>query len=239
MTGTDRNRPPGAVRGWDAIRAAAETRAGATSGRRSRELDLRVVRASGARGADPRFQLVGARRSLGARLLRGAGPGRGSRDTPIPPPGGDRPEPVRGLCLPGRLAWLKQRPKLICRVARRLADGEPPLRLRWRRRLPIRDRAALHAIRRADATRALSAVHRAACRGGHRGEAGSEFHRLLRSRELHRRRAAAASGEPGVAWIGVLERYKDPAMLAEAWRVVAPRGTRGEPDGSRPGPPGG
>ena len=27
---------------------------------------------------------------------------------------------------------------------------------------------------------------------------------------------------PAVAWIGVLQRYKDPEMLARAWRVVAP-----------------
>jgi glycosyltransferase involved in cell wall biosynthesis len=28
---------------------------------------------------------------------------------------------------------------------------------------------------------------------------------------------------PAVAWIGVLERYKNPRLLADAWRLVAPR----------------
>jgi len=122
------------------------------------------------------------------------------------------------------LAWRlrRHRPKLIVELH---ADWRTATRLygsRLRQALAIPgDHAALFAIRRADATRALSPwTARIAEEATGRPPVASfpTYFDLESFTEWPNR---PLPERPGVAWIGVLERYKDPEMLARAWRVVA------------------
>ena len=224
MTGTGLSRPrvlfvggtrydlplnPGLARKWNAV---------------GRELDLRVIgRAGGARGADSRFRLVGTRRSLSGPLFYTALVRVVALETRR-----FRPQVVIAqspyeafACL---AAWRRgrQRPKLICELH---ADWRTASRLYGSasRRLLTKpsDWAALHAIRRADATRALSAFTARLAEEATGKKPAATFTAYIDLESFNAEPPRELPATPGVAWIGVLERYKDPMMLIEAWRTVA------------------
>ena len=87
---------------------------------------------------------------------------------------------------------------------------------------PLADRAALVAIRGADAVRTLSAFTTGIVR-----EAGVEpaasFTTYTELTAFADTPIAPLSDRPSVLFIGVLERYKNVHAIADAWRLAAPR----------------
>lgn len=203
---------PGLARKWDAMES---------------RLDLRVIaRAGSVAGQDPRFRLLGSGR-IG---LRGQAFYASLARVVATETRRFRPQVVvcqspyeACSCL---AAWRLQRrrPKLIVelhgdwRTATRLY-GSP-----WWRALAVpADRAALFAIRRADATRALSPwTARIAEEATGRPPVAS-FTTYFDLESFTEEPVRPLPSRPAVAWIGVLQRYKDPRSLAQAWRTAAPR----------------
>ena len=203
--------PTGLARKWDALEA---------------RLDLRVVARAGSVGApDDRFRLVDApgRPRRGAAFYASLARVVAAETKEFQPEVVVCQSPYEAFsCL---VAWRlrRSRPKLIVELH---ADWRTATRLygsRLRRTLAIpSDRAALFAIRRADATRALSPwTARIAEEATGRPPVAS-FTTYFDLESFTERPIRPLPERPGIAWIGVLQRYKDPQMLARAWRAVAP-----------------
>jgi glycosyltransferase involved in cell wall biosynthesis len=191
------------------------------------ELDVRVLASSGGgAGSDPRFTLV---RPIRPRLLDGLAfyallPFRVSRELRA-----FRPDAVlaqgaqeAGLCVLGR--------KLARVPARVIADvhGDPaaPTRLygsRLRKALaPLADAVARYGLRRSDGVRTISAytsgvVRRAGV------EPTAEFAAFMDLEPFVDPPLAPLPERPAALFVGVLERYKAVDVLADAWRLAAPR----------------
>lgn len=86
---------------------------------------------------------------------------------------------------------------------------------------PLADRAARLALRRADATRAVSAFTAGLVRGVG-VEPAAVFHTYTEIGAFTAAPPAPVPGEPRFAFVGVAERYKNVDGLAEAWRLAAP-----------------
>jgi glycosyltransferase involved in cell wall biosynthesis len=202
---------PGLARKWDAI---------------ERVLELRVIgRAGSVHAADPRFRLVGTRLSLSGPAFYAVLASIVAVETRR-----FRPDVVIAqgpyeayACL---AAWtaIKGRPKLVVelhadwRTASRLYG--PP----WRRSLAkVADRAGLHAIKRADATRALSSFTARLAKEATGEEPAATFSAYIDLESFTAHASRPLPTRPAVVWVGVLERYKDPWTLAAAWRVAAPQ----------------
>ena len=165
----------------------------------ARELDVRVIgREHAIRAADPRF----------------------------------RPEaiitksPYEAFALLPVWRLARPRPKLLVdlhgdwRTAPRLYGS----RLR-RLAARLTDRAALLALRRADGTRAISA-YTASLAGNATGRRPiGVFPAYFDLESFTSEPPRPLPERPAVAWIGVLQRYKDPRVMADAWRRVAGRST--------------
>ena len=108
------------------------------------------------------------------------------------------------------------------RGSRRPGDLHAPLRIAGApaARSGRRTRCRM-GLRRADATRA-SRRSLPPWSSGRGSASGGLFPRLQRSLRVRRSAARAASQEPGVVFVGALERYKNVDGLADAWRLVAP-----------------
>jgi glycosyltransferase involved in cell wall biosynthesis len=193
----------------------------------SDELDVRVL-ASSARsgGSDPRFALV---RPLRPRRLDGLAfyarlPFLVARELRA-----FRPHAV--LAQGAQEAALAVLGRKLARVPTRvIADihGDPaaPTRLYGspRRKLlaPLADALARYGLRRSDGVRTISAytsgvVRRAGV------EPTAEFAAFMDLEPFVDSAPAQLPERPAALFVGVLERYKAIDVLAEAWRLVAPR----------------
>ena len=191
------------------------------------ELDVRVLASSGGGGgSDPRFALVRPIRPrrldglafyvrlpfLVARELRGFGPdavlAQGAQEA--------------ALAVLGR--------KLARMSTRVIADihGDPaaPTRLYGspgRRALaPLADALARHGLRSSDGIRTISAYTSGVVRSAG-VEPTAEFAAFMDLEPFVESPPAPLPETPAALFVGVLERYKAVDVLAEAWRIVAPR----------------
>jgi glycosyltransferase involved in cell wall biosynthesis len=193
----------------------------------SAELDVRVLASSSGRtGVDPRFTLF---RPLRPRLLDGLAfyallPFRVSRELRA-----FRPDAVlaqgaqeAALCILGR--------KLARVPARVIADvhGDPaaPTRLygsRLRNALaPLADALARYGLRRSDAVRTISSYTSGVVRSAGVKPA-AEFAAFMDLEPFVESPPSPLPEGPAALFVGVLERYKAVDVLAEAWRLAAPR----------------
>jgi len=193
----------------------------------SAELEVRVIAtASGGRGGDPRFRLV---RQIRPRALDGAAfyallPFRVAREVRD-----FRPDVV--LAQGGQETALALLGRRLARLPTRVvADihGDPaaPTRLYGsplRKALaPLGDALARVGLRRADGVRTISAYTSGVVR-----EAGVEptatFAAFMDLEPFLEREPAPLPERPCALFVGVLERYKAVDVLADAWRIAAPR----------------
>ena len=87
----------------------------------------------------------------------------------------------------------------------------------------LADRAAVFALRRADGTRALAPFTEALVRGATGHEPICSFPAYIDLEEWLEEPVKPLPDRPVVAWVGVLERVKNPYVFARAWRIVAER----------------
>ena len=206
--------PPPLAKKWDAV---------------ARELDVRVIgREHAIRAADPRFRRV----PVAPRPLRGVSYWAGLPAVVADELRRFRPEaiitksPYEAFALLPVWRLARPRPKLLVdlhgdwRTAPRLYGS----RLR-RLAARLTDRAALLALRRADGTRAISA-YTASLAGNATGRRPiGVFPAYFDLESFTSEPPRPLPERPAVAWIGVLQRYKDPRVMADAWRRVAGRST--------------
>lgn len=208
--------PPDLDRKWKAV---------------SRELDVRVIgRANAVRSTDPRFRLV----RQAPRPLRGLG-----KYVALPAiVAGElrrfRPEvivtksPFEAFSLLPVRRLARHRPRLVVelhgdwRTAARLYGS--PLRRLY---ASLAERAAVYALRRADGIRALSAYTASLAEQTTGRRPTSIFPAYVDLESFTTDAPQTLPEQPAVAWIGVLERTKNPHLLADAWRLAAPQLDRG------------
>ncbi len=193
----------------------------------SAELDVRVLAAAaGAGGGDDRFRLV---RPVRPRALDGLAfyallPFRVARELRA-----FRPDAVlaqgaqeAALCVLGRR--LARVPTKV--VADIHGDPAAPARLygspRRRALAPLADALARFGLRRSDGVRTISGytsslVHEAGV------EPTAEFAAFMDLEPFLEREPVALPERPVALFVGVLERYKAVDVLADAWRLAAPR----------------
>lgn len=193
----------------------------------SQVLDVRVIgRARTVAEPDPRFRLVNqahpSLRGLGYYAWLPAVVGQELRRF--------RPEvittksPYEAFALLPVLRLTRPRPKLLVdlhgdwRTASRLYGS--PLRRLY---AGLSDRAAVFALRRADGTRAMSAYTASMAQAATGRAPQAVFPAYFELESFTREPPRPLPDEPAVAWIGVLERTKNPQLLADAWRIVAAR----------------
>jgi glycosyltransferase involved in cell wall biosynthesis len=193
----------GLARKWDALGA---------------RLDIRVL-ASGV-GSDERFQLVGPRRLEGPRFyaelpFRVAGRLRDFRPDAVVT---ESPFEAFAVWLACRLT--RSKAKLVVEVH---GDWRASTRLYgWRLRAlagPVADRVARFAVRRADAHRAIS-QHTAGLLRALGCEPDAVFPTYSDLDAFSGPRTPLPRDRE-ILFVGVLERYKNLTMLAEAWQQVA------------------
>jgi glycosyltransferase involved in cell wall biosynthesis len=193
----------------------------------SEELDVRVLASSGGgHGTDPRFHLVPP---LRPRALDGLAfyallPFRIARELRS-----YRPDAV--LAQGAQEAALAVVGRRLARVpARVIADihGDPaaPARLYGspsRKALaPLADALARYGLRRADGVRTISAYTSRLVRAAG-VEPTAEFAAFMDLEPFLETEPASLPERPVALFVGVLERYKAVDVLAEAWRLAAPR----------------
>jgi glycosyltransferase involved in cell wall biosynthesis len=119
---------------------------------------------------------------------------------------------------------LRPRPKLVVevhgdwRLAARVYGSRMRRLYAW-----LADRAAVFALRRADGTRALSPFTDALVRGATGREPICSFPAYTDLEGWLEEPVKPLPDRPVVAWVGVLERAKNPYAFARAWRIVADR----------------
>jgi glycosyltransferase involved in cell wall biosynthesis len=203
--------PPYLAKKWDAL---------------AERMELRVIGRAGARRAqDPRFTLVKVPRRAPAGAFHlallpiVAAEARRFRPDVIITQSAFEALPV----LVARLG-MRRDPRLVIEV-----HGEWRLAARVYgssgRRLYARlaDRAAVFALRRADGVRALSPFTEALVRHATGREPICSFPAYTDLEGFLEDPVRPLPDRPTVAWVGVLERVKNPYAFARAWRIVAER----------------
>ena len=191
------------------------------------ELDVRVLAAGGAgHEPDPRFRLV---RPIRPRAFDGlafysALPFRVAREVRD-----FRPDAVlaqgaqeAALCLLGR-ALARVPTKIVADIH---GDPAAPARLygspRRRTLAPLADAFARFGLRRSDGVRTISAYTSQLVRAAG-AEPTAEFAAFMDLEPFLETPPGPLPHRPTVLFVGVLERYKAVDVLADAWRLVAPR----------------
>jgi glycosyltransferase involved in cell wall biosynthesis len=87
----------------------------------------------------------------------------------------------------------------------------------------LADRAAHVALRRADATRTLSPFTARLAEEATGQKPIASYVTYFDLESFTAEPARPLPEQPAVAWIGVLQRYKNPQLLADAWRIAAPQ----------------
>ncbi len=191
----------------------------------SAELDIRVL-ASGGSASDSRFRLYPPLRPSG---LDGFGfyallPFRVARELRA-----FRPDAV--LAQGAQEAALVDIGRKLARVPTRvIADihGDPaaPTRLygstKRRALAPLADGLARYGLRRSDGVRTISAYTSSLVRGAG-VEPTAEFAAFMDLEPFLDGEPASLPEHPSALFVGVLERYKAVDVLAEAWKLAAPR----------------
>jgi glycosyltransferase involved in cell wall biosynthesis len=193
----------------------------------SRELDVRVLASSGRGSAtDSRFALV---RPIRPRALDGLAfyallPFRVARELRA-----FRPDAV--LAQGAQEAGLVVIGRKLARVPTKvIADihGDPaaPARLygppRRKALAPLADAVARYGLRRSDGVRTISAYTSGLVRAA-RVEPTAEFAAFMDLEPFLESDPVPLPELPAALFVGVLERYKAVDVLAEAWRLAAPR----------------
>ena len=193
----------------------------------SAELAIRVLASSaGGRGTDPRFHLV---RPLRPRALDGAAfyaslPVHVARELRA-----FRPDAVlaqgaheAGLVVLGR-SLARSRARVIAEVH---GDPAAPARLygspRRRALAPLADALARYGLRRSDGVRTISAYTSGLVRSAG-VEPTAEFAAFMDLEPFLDSEHVPLPASPVALFVGVLERYKAVDVLAETWRLAAPR----------------
>jgi glycosyltransferase involved in cell wall biosynthesis len=191
------------------------------------ELEVRVLASAGrACGSDPRFHLVSAirPRALDGLAFYALLPFRVARELR-----GFRPDAVlaqgaqeAALCVLGR-ALARVDTKIVADI-----HGDPgaPTRLygspRRKALAPLADALARFGLRRSDGVRTISAYTSGLVRDAG-AEPTAEFAAFMDLEPFLERDPAPLPEPPTALFVGVLERYKAVDVLAEAWRLAAPR----------------
>src|SRR3954470_18943364 len=198
---------PGVARKWDRL---------------SERMEVRVVaRAGTVEASDDRFHLLSPRGHGGAFHLRLARALAGET-ADFQPDVVIAQSPYDAVAVLASRRMGRARPRLVAevhgdwRTATRMYGS--PVRRAYAR---LADRAAAAALRRADATRSLSPFTASLVEDatGRPPLASFPTYTALESFTSGPHRPLPPT--PTAVWIGVLERYKAPDVLADAWRAVA------------------
>lgn len=191
----------------------------------SQELDVRVIgRAQGVQSTDPRFRLVAkAPPPLGSPAYYASLPAILARELRR-----FRPDviiahsPYDAFAALPVLKVARPSPKLLVevhgdwRTSSRLY-GSPVRRVA----AGVTDRAAVFALRRSTGTRAVGEFTAALALEATGRPPLSVFPAYIDLESFTSEPVQPLPDRPSVAWIGVLQNYKNPRMLADAWRLVA------------------
>ena len=199
---------PGLARKWDAV---------------TELVDMHII---GRRGVveqeDPRFRLIGTPDAIGGAGFYAALPLIAASEMRR-----HRPDVVITQSPYEAFAcfalWRRRPPKLIVelhgdwRTASRLYGS--PLRRTY---AALADRAAVAGLRWADETRTLSPFTAGLAKDATGKEPVANYTTYF-DLESFTEEVKPLPKRPTVAWVGVLEGYKNPQVLADAWRLVAPQ----------------
>ena len=212
--GTDLDLPlsPGLAKKWDAV---------------SEVLDVLVIgRARSVRVADARFRTVpqapppfrgvsyyAALPAVVGRQLR-----RFAAEVVV------TQSPYEAFALLPVLKAAPRRPKLLVELH---GDWRTAARLYGSRLRKVyagaSDRAAVFALRQADGTRAVSEFTASLATKATGCKPLAVFPTYFDLESFTSAPPQPLPERPAVAWVGVLQRYKNPRVLAEAWRLAAPK----------------
>jgi glycosyltransferase involved in cell wall biosynthesis len=191
----------------------------------ARSVDFRVVGQAGTiRQEDQRFRLVRHSRILGGAFYL-ALPWAAAREIRR-----FRPDlviaqsPYEAFAILSVLRVLPGDPKLIVEIH---GDWRTAARLygsRWRRLIAAAsDRAASLALRHADGTRAISEFTQGLAADATGREPLATFPTYTDLESFVATEPKPLPELPTVAWVGMLQRYKDPGTFSAAWSIVAER----------------
>jgi glycosyltransferase involved in cell wall biosynthesis len=196
---------PALTRKWEAV---------------SRELDVRIV-GQGSSGGDPRFRLVDA---SGAHFYASLTPIVASELRRFRPSLVLTQSPYEAVACAPAIRTIRPRPRVVVevhgdwRTAGR-AYGSPARRLVAR---PA-DRAAVLALRSADGTRAVGSFTASLVASATGRQPTAVFPAFIDLESFNDRPVRPLPEVPSVAWVGALQRAKDPETFAQGWRLVAGR----------------